>query len=81
MGLQCTILGLRFSDPFSIFKVSGETEAGIAAEQPARDNRTHVNGRRKLRLQGLGFLRFFLAEHVVFLFIHSHDHALKNRMR
>jgi hypothetical protein len=49
-GLQCTILGLRFSDPFSIFEVSDETEAGAAAEQLARDNRTHVNGRRKLRL-------------------------------
>jgi hypothetical protein len=43
-------MGLRFSNPFFIFDVSGETEAGAAAEQPARDSRTHVNGRRKLRL-------------------------------
>jgi len=42
--------GLAFFQSILYLEVSGETEAGAAVEQPARDSRTHVNGRRRLRL-------------------------------
>jgi hypothetical protein len=41
---------LVFLQSILYLELSGETEAGAAVEQPARDSRTRVNGRRRLRL-------------------------------